>query len=592
MTKKRFIRAGIVGFAGAVFLGIGAFWVANVSIDGELFPRNAKVYDLTGHELSAGQYQDICELFPDAQVLWSIPFQGSRYPMDTESITVTSLTEAEAQSLDLLPNLKLVDGMQCTDLSALLYLQQRRPDCQVLYQVPVGGTSCGNLSQELTVTDANAAELEAALPLLPQLRSLTLEGALPEPEVLLQLKAAFPSVEMNYTLDIWGQRLSSDVQVIDLTAVPVTQQELVRLLPLFPDVKELDLTDTNLTDGELKSLASQFPDIFFLCTMDFAGQSFSTGCAEIDISGCRTTVEETEESLPFFPNLRKLIMSGCGIDDEAMDAMNRRHPEVSIVWTVKIGAISVRTDDTVFFPAGVNKNSLPDNEELKKLRYCTEMIAIDIGHSRASECGWLEYMPHLKYLILADTKITDLTPLSNLKELLYLELFKLDLHDYSPLLGCTALQDLNISSTYADPEPLSKMTWLHTLYWNHGADDPAIRDAVLKLEEQLPDTNVVVITKEVRRNIGELWRYLPNYYVFRNLIGGSFLNQASTYKYWGYEDAVKILSCDKDDACFAGDVLAEIVRYRIDNGLPIVGIKNIGSEKAEILYQTLCDSRP
>lgn len=592
MKKKHIICAGIAGIAGAVILGAGAFGITHVSIDGEFFPRNAAVYDLTGHELSGEQYQDICERFPDTQVLWTVPFQGTRYPMDTESITVTSLTEEEAQSLDQLPNLKLVDGTQCSDLSPLLYLQQRRPDCQVLYQVPIGGTSCSSLSQELTVTDANAAELETALPLLPQLRSLTLEGTLPAPEELLHLQAAFPSVEMHYTLDVWGQALSSDVQTIDLTAVPVTQEELERILPLFPNLEELILTDTDLTDAERKSLAGQFPDVFILCTMEFAGQSFSTDSTEIDISGHSISVEETEAMLPFFPRLSKLIMSGCGIDDEVMDALNRRHPEVSIVWTVQIGLASVRTDDTVFYPAIIDEVDLPDNEELKKLRYCTEMIAIDVGHAEATDCEWLEYTPHVKYLILADTQITDLTPVSNLKELIYLELFKLDLDDYSPLLGCTALQDLNISFTYADPEPLSQMTWLHNLHWNHGAENPDTRDAVLKLEEQLPDTNVVLDTWDSWRSIGGQWRYLPNYYVFREIIGGRFLNQYATYKYWGDEDSKKILACSKENGPFAGDVLAEIVRYRIDNDLPIVGIKNVGSEKAEILYQTLCDSRP
>ena len=50
-----------------------------------------------------------------------------------------------------------------------------------------------------------------------------------------------------------------------------------------------------------------------------------------------------------------------------------------------------------------------------------------------------------------------------------------------------------------------------------------------------------------------------------------------------------ILSCDSSSPRFAGEVLRDMVRYRIDNGLPIPGIKNVGSEKAEILYQSLCE---
>ena len=587
MEKKRIILAGIAGLAGAAILGAAAFLTTHVSIDKEFFSRNAAVFDLTDHALSPEQYQDICLQYPDTQILWTVPFQGSRYPMDTESITVTSLTEEEAQNLDYLPELKLVDGTQCTDYSALMYLQQRRPDCQVVYQVPVGGTSCSSLSQELTVTDATAAQLEEALPLLPQLCDLTLEGSLPEPEDLLRLQNAYPGIEMHFTLNIGGQEIPSDAQRMDLSGIQVTQQELARTLPLLTGMKEVVLADTNLTDAELKSLAGQFPDIFFLCTMDFAGQPCATDSTEIDISNCPVTVEEVEAILPFFPSLTKLDMSYCGISDEDMDALNRRYPDISIVWTLQIGLVTLRTDATVFFPAGINETNLPSNEELKKLRYCTEMVAIDIGHSKATECDWVQYMPHLKYLILADTKITDLTPLSCLKELIYLELFSMDLHDYSPLLECTALQDLNISSTYADPEPLFQMTWLHTLMWNFVMEDPELADDAVRLVEALPDTNVIIQTW---RNIGGLWRHIPNYYVFRDLIGGNFFNQTHTTTYWGSKDANAIMSCDEGNARFAGDVLAEIVRYRIDNGLPIPGIKNIGSEKAEILYQSLCNS--
>ena len=592
MRKKQVIRIGIVGAAAAVVLGAAAFYSTHSFIDGEVFPKNAPILDLTGHTLSIQQYTEICSLYPDSQVLWTVPFQESRYPMDTESITVTSLTEEEVWELDYLPALKQVDASECTDYGALLYLQEHRPDCVVTYQVDVGGTSCDNFCQTLTVTDADAKKLEAALPLLPRLQTVELKGTLPQPEELVHLRDAFPEIGFSFTLNLWKMELSSDVAQIDLTAVPVTQEELAQYLPLFPGLQTVTLKETQLPEEEIKAIADLFPDIFFLSDLTFAGETFSTDAGEIDISGRNVTVEEVEAILPYFPSLKKLIMSGCGIDDETMDELNRRHPETAIVWTVKIGIFPTRTDATVFFPAGINENRMPDNEELKKLRYCTQMVAVDIGHSGATECEWLEYMPHLRYLILADTKITDLTPLSSLKELIYLELFRMDLHDYSPLLGCTALQDLNISFTYGDPESLSKMTWLHNLHWNHGGDNPDTRDAVLKLEEQLPDTNVIIETADSKRSIGGFWRYIPNYYVFRGLLGGYFLNQGATYKYWGHDDAEAILSCDKGGSLFAGDVLAQIVRYRIDNGIPIPGIKNVGSEKAETLYQSLLNSRP
>lgn len=588
MKPKHIVIAGTT-LACLVLLNFIAFLTTHVSIRGNYFPRNAPVYDLTDFDLSVEEYTELCSRFPDSQILWAVPFQGSRYPASTETLTLTALSEEEVLLLDHFPQLKQVDGSQCPDIANLLLLQSRRPDCEVLYQVPLGDETCSSLATEFTATNATSEALESALPLLPRLRRLTLEGELPTPEELLHLRESFPDVMLSFSMKLCGQTYASTAQSIDLTGTTATQKELSRFLPLFPALTEVDLMGVPMSDSELKALISQFPDIFFLCTMDFAGIPVSTDATEIDISRKNVTVEEIETLLPFFPHLTLLDMSHCGIDDEAMDALNRRHPNVSIVWTLQIGPVTLRTDATIFYPSSVNENAMPNEQQLKKLRYFTEMVAVDVGHCRAYTCDWAEYMPHLKYLVISDTYISDLKPLSGLKELIYLEAYGIDAVDYSPLLGCTALQDLNISNTYGDPEPLRQMTWLHSLHWYATQEDPALYEKVQLLPDQLPDTEVVL---DGARKVNGGWRYLPNYYVFRNYIGGSFFNQEGIRSScWGSEDAERILACnDYPRGPAARQVLAEIIRYRIDNGLPIPGIRNIGSEKAEILYQTICDS--
>ena len=317
-------------------------------------------------------------------------------------------------------------------------------------------------------------------------------------------------------------------------------------------------------------------------TVCLMGAEYPADSTELTLSGL--TAEEVEALLPQFPKLQKVILADTTSDDETLDKLNRAYPDIQIVWTVQVGKIPVRTDETWFYTAG--KGYLPNNEDLKKLRYCTQMIAVDVGHLQVTDCSWLESMPHLKYLILADTPITDISPVASLKELLYLELFNLKLEDYSPLLGCTALQDLNISSTHADPAPLSQMTWLHNLHWYQGLNDPATREAVQLLPQQLPQTNVMLDMVGV---ISNPWRSLPHYYVFRDIIGGEFLNQSFIIQNWGSEDSRKILACDHKEP-FAGEVLAEIVKYRMDNDIPIIGAKD--AQRAQVLYESLLESHP
>ena len=453
--------------------------------------------------------------------------------------------------------------------------------------VTVGDLRCDVLSKVLTVGDADPEVLAQMIPLLPQLETLTLEGKIPNLESLLALKKQFPDLELVCPISFGGKAFSTDIQLLDLSDSVVDLEELVKIRPLLTKLQEVTLTGTQLTDAEKMELCDRLPGVLVRCALPLAGQYFPTDSTQIDLSGCPVTTEEIDRMLPYFPRLEKLDLSFCGIADEEMDELNRRHPETSIVWTVTIGEVKTRTDAVYFYPA--ESNYYPTNKEMEKLRYCTELVAIDIGHTRATDCEFLWYTPKVRYLILADTGITDITPVGNLKDLIYLELFNLRTKDYSPLLNCTKLQDLNIGTTHADPEPLSKMTWLHNLQWHRADQDPATKEAVLKLPEQLPDTNVELYPKKKARNIGGPWRYIPNYYVFRDIIGATYFNQDQIGDYWGQEDGDRIMACESGKS-FAAYTLAEIVRERIDNGEPIIGIKNSDSEKAEVLYQTLLDA--
>lgn len=586
MAKKRIIWIAAAALAAAV-LGAAGYRMTQVSIDGALFPKNANLYDLTDHDLTEEQYLELCAQHPDAEILWSVPFQGDRYAADTDYLRITSLTTQEADMLRYLPDLRHVDADGCQDYDALMYLQQQKPECEILYYVPLGSGNCDSLSGMHTTADATAKQLEAALPYLPRLQRLGLSGKLPAVEELLKIRTAFPKVELLCTLELWGQKLHTDARKLDFTGTAVDPQELNRMLPLFPDVEKVILTGSPLTVSQYQALTQTHPGIFFQCELEVNGKTYAADASEVDISGSTVTIAEAEALISAFPRLEKLIMSDCGIDDETMDRLNQRYPDVSIVWTVMVGHVPVRTDAIIFYPAAIDQHHLPSNEEMQKLRYCTELVAIDIGHSEATDCSWLAYTPHVKYLILADTNISDISPLANLKELVYAELFNTDIQDYTPLLECTKLQDLNIGETYADPEPLAQMTWLHNLQWHPIQDHPTLGPKATALKEQLADTNITLKTR--RKNIGGPWRMLPNYYLFRELIGGGFYNQERIYNgNWDYEEGKRILACNDTEA-FAGDVLEEIVRYRIDNGLPIFGIKNVGSEKAEILYQTILE---
>ena len=47
------------------------------------------------------------------------------------------------------------------------------------------------------------------------------------------------------------------------------------------------------------------------------------------------------------------------------------------------------------------------NRQAYNLRYCEEVIAVDIGHMNVSDISFVEFMPNLEYLILAHTNWID-----------------------------------------------------------------------------------------------------------------------------------------------------------------------------------------
>jgi hypothetical protein len=153
------------------------------------------------------------------------------------------------------------------------------------------------------------------------------------------------------------------------------------------------------------------------------------------------------------------------------------------------------------------------DSDLENLKYCTDIICLDLGHMPISDCSFLAYMPHMRYLILADTRVADISPIEGLKELVFLELFMSKVKDYTPLLGCTALEDLNISYTQGDPTVIGQMTWLKRLWWTGGGITNEQLDALLAA---LPDT---LVKRPSVSSTGGGWRQGDHYYAMRDLLG-------------------------------------------------------------------------
>ena len=176
MSKKVITVLIVVILVLVLLIGgaLGFLWYRNshVFVEGAAYPKTAEQLDLREEDISFGHFTTLQSLLPDSKILWSVPFQGGKFPSDSETLTVSTLTEQDVQLLlEYFPSLKTLDAMQCKDYLALELLKAQKPDCQVQYQVSLGGKAFAPDTAELVLENGeyDFVTLMANLVYLPKI---------------------------------------------------------------------------------------------------------------------------------------------------------------------------------------------------------------------------------------------------------------------------------------------------------------------------------------------------------------------------------------------------------------------------------------
>lgn len=494
-------------------IAAGVIFTQFVFAGGSMYSIRSETLDLRGKEITEADFLHLTEEMPQCQITWDVPFQGGKVANDSTELTVTTLTEEDIRVLDYVTGLKKVDGYGCSDYMQLVKLQQHRKSLEVLYTVPVAGNSYPQDTRELVLDSLSAEDVEV-LPALLQLEKVEVSNC--EDYALLQkIQAEQPQWNLTYTVAAGEDVFAWDSQEVQVTGL--TAEELATVMEGLPHLKKLDLTNTLANHMELAALRELYPNVKLNWTVEMFGQTFTEETTEVNISGnIVEACEDVEKLVACLPNLKKLIMSDCGIDSETMAQFReRQRANYKVVWTVYIGEIcKVRTDEIFFHPIQQGEYYMWD-EDTPELKYCEDMICVDVGHHKIRNIDFCRYMPELKYLILAHTLIRDVSALVDCQKLIFLEVNWSELRDYSPLVELKALEDLNLHRTYADITPLLEMHWLKNL-WVPGRSYQERQQLI----EALPNTNLELNSHNTRG-----WRHLPNYYDMRDVLGMRYMTQ-------------------------------------------------------------------
>ena len=257
------------------------------------------------------------------------------------------------------------------------------------------------------------------------------------------------------------------------------------LLTPFGALERVYLPDAD-AEAAIALLRAERPEVMFVYMTTAFGRQVESTVEELDISKKRlSSPDEVKAELVHLPYLKKLVMCDCGLNNGQMEELLTAFPQVKFVWNIRLASHKLRTDAVAFStknPTKYTKASYSDaynkkikstrrlkQGELEPLKYCTDLVALDLGHNYLTneDLEVLQYLPHLQLLILADNKITDISALHQLKELRYVELFMNRIPDMSPLVGLENLTDINIANTHLeDITPLLSFTQAKRLWFS------------------------------------------------------------------------------------------------------------------------------
>lgn len=448
-----------------------------------------------------------------------VSVNGTKYPLDTTQLDLNGTQQPELSQITQLQALQTLD-MRNTGISPEDYemLRAALPECEILWSVPLEDGYVDSTSQSVTVAALSEADI-TALDYLTQLTYVD-ATACQDYELLVKLQEHRPECKVEYFVTL--QDVAYPLNTTALTLPALNPEEMALIAAYLPQVTEITLTGIQENTAELLDMMDSNPTVNYNWETEIYGVAVNAHDTFLDFSGITITdLDALEALLGRLPDLEQVDMCNCGISNEDMDALNRRYPDTKYVWSIKLGPAEVRTDIDTMMPYehGIDWGDL--DEDL--LKYLTDVVCVDLGHYPVKHCEFVRYMPKLKYLILADTKVTDLSPLEGAEELIYLEVFLTDVTDFSPLLKVPNLESLNICFTKADPAVIAQLTWVDYIRWGASSPDRT-PDAVDRqmLRESLPDTYLEFPTGNIS-STGGRWRQQQNYFDMRDVLGWFYM---------------------------------------------------------------------
>ena len=336
-----------------------------------------------------------------------------------------------------------------------LLFREKNPKVCLDCKIELNGNIYETDTPEITVNDAdtNTQLLYAAV---TGLKTLNLTGCDVQNDTFKKLASVLPDCLIICNTEVNGKTYRTDAESIAITN-EINQSDL-ELLVYFRNLVMLDLTKcTNIDAAE--EFPNKRPDVEVIKELKFLQKTVTTRDELIDLRGKKYTQDEVRtalnEALPQMKRLKKIDMCGCGLSNEEMAELGKEFPNIKFVWIIHLAHWDVRTDAVIF--SSLNGMHFSKESVYEPLfTYCTDLIALDLGHNLMRNISKISSLKKLRAAILMDNKFTDISPLAELKEIEFLEMNINRIESIEPLRNLDNLMyiDLWSSMGITDLSPL------------------------------------------------------------------------------------------------------------------------------------------
>lgn len=389
------------------------------------------------------------------------------------------------------------------------YLQRKLPNCDIRFDVPLGGQNYDSLLTELALTDL-PSDWKNILS-LTHLQRLTVERCT-NPAAMETLHEGLPYCVMSWNLGLGGEWYDVTTRDLAVDSPSVYYEELLSQLTWFRSLQSVKLTGAELSPEHQRSLLSAYPDIDFSWMVSVGNTALPNDAAELIFSQTgETDTRALSDVMDLLPGLTLVDFTGSRVPAEDRLAFRDEHEDVSITWTVPIDGVAYPYDTQMLDFNNVAMSStaqlesvlpyLPmlekvemcgcgfSNEEMDALcqrwpdirfiwnvyfagftlrtdatYFCASMDGLNHPYLTNRDAEVFKYLVDMQGMDLGHMYISDISFLQYMPHMTYLIIAECPILDFTPLSYCKELKYLEAFHTdFNDLTPLLSCPQLRDL---------------------------------------------------------------------------------------------------------------------------------